>query len=192
MVTITKFITKFFPDIPKELIGKIISLGSFKKYQKGKVLVEAGRMPKYYFFIKSGITRGYFINEKGKIYTKSISGGGEIAGPLSALIKGKPSNTIYECLTESEIYSFNYQDFLKLATKHHELAIFHSKVLSAMFLDLERRAISLSLLSATERYKNFKNRFPNIENLIPQYQIASYLSITNVQLSRIRRKLAGY
>jgi hypothetical protein len=52
----------------------------------------------------------------------------------------------------------------------------------------ERREIELVLLQADERYKIFKQEYPNLENLIPQYHIASYLGVTPTQLSRIRAK----
>lgn len=192
MHVIKEFVLKFSPEISDELIKKIIDLGELKTHKRGDVLVKKGQMPKNYFFIKKGIIRGYFLDKSGKIFTKNISTSIEIAGPLSSLIKQKPSNTVYDCLTDCEIYHFNYLNFLKLAQEHHEIALFYGRVLNVVFLDTERRAITLSVLNASERYEYFKNRFPDIENLIPQYQIASYLNITNVQLSRIRRKIAEH
>jgi hypothetical protein len=44
-------------------------------------------------------------------------------------------------------------------------------------------------MDAKAQYLALLKKMPNIEELIPQYQIASYLSITPVQLSRIRRKI---
>ncbi|MGB6268061.1 MAG: hypothetical protein WBF67_03545 [Olleya sp.] len=41
-------------------------------------------------------------------------------------------------------------------------------------------------MNAKGRYLKLREKIPNIDNLIPQYQIAAYLSITPVQLSRIR------
>lgn len=192
MNAIKKFILKFSPNLSDVLVGKIIDLGVLTTHKRGEVLVEKGQKPQHFFFIKSGIIRGYFIDKNGKIFAKNIATDIEIAGPLSSLIKNTPSNTIYDCLTDCEIYQFNYQDFLKLSEEYVEVAMFHIKVLNIIFLETERRGVSLSVLSASERYRYFKNRFPNIENLIPQYQIASFLNITNVQLSRIRRKIAGY
>ena len=44
-------------------------------------------------------------------------------------------------------------------------------------------------LNESERYEILKKRIPDIDNLIPQDQIASYLNITPVQLSRLRREM---
>ena len=63
------------------------------------------------------------------------------------------------------------------------------KLLEHIFITYENRSLDLMRLDATERYLKLREQIPNIDNLIPQYQIASYLNITPVQLSRIRKKL---
>jgi hypothetical protein len=45
--------------------------------------------------------------------------------------------------------------------------------------------------SALERYQEFKEKYPDIEQRIPNHQIASFLGITPQSLSRIRRQYAG-
>jgi hypothetical protein len=57
-----------------------------------------------------------------------------------------------------------------------------------LFLEKEKREIELVLLGAQQRYQLFQNEYPNLENLISQYHIASYLGVTPTQLSRIRAK----
>ena len=47
----------------------------------------------------------------------------------------------------------------------------------------------MALLNATERYLLFRETFPNLEQKINQYHIASYLSVSATQLSRLRNKL---
>ena len=45
--------------------------------------------------------------------------------------------------------------------------------------------------SASERYHDFIETYPHIEQRLPNHQIASYLGITPQSLSRIRARLAG-
>ena len=49
------------------------------------------------------------------------------------------------------------------------------------------REMSLVNKNATERYIDFKQIYPGIEKRVNQIHIASYLGITPVSLSRIRR-----
>ncbi|MBL4642043.1 MAG: Crp/Fnr family transcriptional regulator, partial [Flavobacteriaceae bacterium] len=98
-------------------------------------------------------------------------------------------NAIYDCLTDAEILVGDFPAFIKSTEEHHDLALFYNRILESIFIRTEKRIYDLSVLNATERYLKLKTDIPDIENLIQQYHIASYLSITAVQLSRIRKEL---
>ena len=57
-----------------------------------------------------------------------------------------------------------------------------------MFLFKEAREKELLLDSLEVRYQRFLKKFPGLAQKIPQYHIASYLGVTDVGLSRIRKK----
>ncbi|MGE4347904.1 MAG: Crp/Fnr family transcriptional regulator, partial [Flavobacteriaceae bacterium] len=63
------------------------------------------------------------------------------------------------------------------------------KLAEQFFVHKEQREVNIVMLDADKRYLIFQQEFPFLEQLIPQYHIASYLGITPTQLSRIRRKL---
>jgi CRP-like cAMP-binding protein len=54
----------------------------------------------------------------------------------------------------------------------------------------ETHTRSLLLGGARERYLDFIERYPQLVGRVPQYHIASYLGITEVHMSRLRRALA--
>jgi len=56
------------------------------------------------------------------------------------------------------------------------------------YLEKEQREYEFLQLSATERYENFKFRYADIVDRLPKHQIASYLGITAVALSRLISK----
>ena len=51
------------------------------------------------------------------------------------------------------------------------------------------KEIGLASLTAKGHLIKFRNQFPMLENFIPHSDIASYLGITNILLSRLRRDL---
>ena len=53
----------------------------------------------------------------------------------------------------------------------------------------EMREKSFLLDDATTRYLNFKKEYPDLENKIKLYHIASFIGITPGALSRIRKNL---
>jgi len=76
-----------------------------------------------------------------------------------------------------------------LLTQHTDILKFHLGYLEYVICQNDVRHKELLSMNATERYLSLRKQIPNIDNLIPQYQIATYLSITPVQLSRIRNNL---
>ncbi|PKH51025.1 hypothetical protein CXF68_10175 [Tenacibaculum sp. Bg11-29] len=166
---------------------KLNKLIQQKKLLKNQELVHLGQIPTNFYILRKGIVRAYIIDEKGKEHTKTIYTPVVTSGNLGALIKQEPSNLIYECLTECDVLECNYASFYDLTLSHHDLSIFHHRVLEAIHIREERKILELLMLNATQRYEKLKERFPKIDNLINQYHIASYLNITPVQLSRVRK-----
>ena len=65
----------------------------------------------------------------------------------------------------------------------------YSRVLESVYIIYEKRLVEMISLDATNRYLELRKQISKVDELIPQYHIASFLGITPVQLSRIRRKI---
>ena len=176
-----------FHNVSENSFQEFYKITKNKTLLKNHKIVKLGQIPVNFYILKKGIIRSYIIDDKGKERTKTIFTPVSTSGNLGALIKKKPSNLIYECLTECDILECNYEAFYGLSKKNHDLAIFHYKVLEAIYLREEAKVLDLSMLNATQRYENLRKSHPGIDNLINQYHIASFLNITPVQLSRIRK-----
>lgn len=174
-------------DISENSFQEFNKIIEDKTLQKNHKIVSLGQIPTQFYILKKGVIRSYAIDEKGKEYTKTLFTPITTSGNLGALIKKQPSNLIYECLTECEVIECPYYTFYELSKKNHDLAIYHYKVLQNIYLREESKILELSMLNATQRYEALRKKQPNIDNLINQYHIASFLNITPVQLSRIRK-----
>lgn len=187
-----KFLTDFINSIeetPESSIEKLLALISYKELKKGDSIAKLGEMPSDVYVLKSGVIRSYFTDEKGREYIKHLFTPIRAAGALGALILNKPSRLSYDCLSDCKLYTINFNEFKKLTREDKAISNLYSTILEYIFLTLESKIYDLSVLNATERYLKLKKQIPDIENLIPQYHIASYLNITPVQLSRIRREI---
>ncbi|CAM1353019.1 Crp/Fnr family transcriptional regulator [Tenacibaculum insulae] len=174
-------------NVSESSFNEFQSLTKDKSLHKNQKIVDLGDIPTQFYILKKGIIRAYIIDEKGKEHTKTIFTPVVTSGNLGALIRKEASNLIYECLTDCEVIECSYQSFHELSKKHHDLAIFHYKVLEFVYIKEEAKILNLLMLNATQRYEELQKRYPGIDNLINQYHIASYLNITPVQLSRIRK-----
>lgn len=178
-----------FHSLPPASYQNFLALTKLKKFSKKDILTKTGETPEELFILKSGIVRSYYTNEKGKEYIRSLFVPYSSTGSLGALVCNKPSKLTYECLTDCELYAINFKELKKLALIDNDIAYMYANALESIFLLLEDKIYDLSVLNATERYLKLKKEIPDIEALIPQYHIASYLNISAVQLSRIRKEI---
>lgn len=141
-------------------------------------------------FLETGVVRAYFINNEGKEYNKQFFVGPSIIGAYTSLLLNKPNLIAQQALTDCLIYTCNYADLVLLFDTHQDLERLTRKIAEFYFLEKEKKEIEIVLLDASQRYIIFQNQFPDLEQLIPQYHIASYLGISATQLSRIRHQFA--
>lgn len=181
-------LAEFYPLSDKSK-HQLITLMHYVPFDKNHRIAEQGETPTHFFVLLEGIVRSYAIDEKGKEYTRSLYVPMSATGAFSALILNKPSKVIYECLSNCSFLACDFKKYKEYASENIELANLYNAVMERVFMSMEKRIYELSMLDAKQRYLKLKNHIPEIENLIPQYHIASYLNITPVQLSRIRKDL---
>lgn len=188
MKILEQFIS-YFDELDEASASKFINLATVKKYKKGVSLVKEGKIQKKFYIIKSGIIRSYYTDKNDKIRTRTFFTKMDTCGDIGALITNSPAKLSYDCLSDYEVYIINHHTFMKLVKKEHSFSKVCTAFLSKVVIRFEAKIYAFSVLNATERYLKLKEMKPQLENRIPQYQIASFLNITPVQLSRIRKEI---
>mgnify|MGYP003969372507 FL=1 len=168
---------------------KIMEIFKEKKYTKKDKVSFYGEISTKFYILKSGIMRSFYKDEKGKENIRFLHNGPTVVGSFYSLILNKPSTITYDCLTDCTLLECDFKVFKRLAKNNVELSNLYNSILEKNYLDMENRIHDLTSLDATELYLKLKSESPEIEKLIPLYHIASYLNVTPVQLSRIRRDL---
>ncbi|WP_347926123.1 Crp/Fnr family transcriptional regulator [Pontimicrobium sp. SW4] len=179
-----------FTEVDETTFKKLTNISSYKVLKKNEVIVKEGEIASTnVYMLISGIMRAYINSESGKQHNKKIFAPRSFVGSLTAIITNKPSKLTYEALTECKVIEVDFETFLKLSKIDIKFSNLYNSILERIFIEYERRNLELMTLNATERYKNLRKSISNIDDLIPQFQIASFLNITPVQLSRIRKKM---
>lgn len=185
----TSYVRNLSQETPDETITLFYSIMNLKQYKKGDTLIDHNKKNINMFIIKSGLVASFITNEDGSDFIRTIFKKNDEIASLRSLITNENSNANYKCLLDCEVYEASFDDFMRISNTNHQLSILHIKVLQKIYLVSEKRITELSSLDGTKRYLQLKKDIPNIDNLLPQYQIANYLNITPVQLSRIRKKI---
>lgn len=178
-----------FINVSDESFEKLQKISSFKLVEANTPVAKAGEVANKIYLLVSGLMRVYLSSESGKEYNKNFFMPLSFVGSFTAIIKKEPSKLTYEALTDCKLYEIDFNEIATLCRHDIEISNLYNKILEKIFMSYEERQLELISMDAKQRYLRLRKRLPNIDSMIPQYQIASYLSITPVQLSRIRRAL---
>jgi len=176
-------------EIPKSQAEKIHSMAHAGKLEKGECFIRAGDIPQKIAFVTKGLFRYYYLNEKGMEFTKGFFPQNTFISSYSAMIQNRESYFTIQALENSEIIVVNYQDWKKLIQEHDCWTRVILSFIEKGFCMKETREREFLLFDATERYASFLKTFPGLERRIKQHMIASYVGITPVALSRIKKKM---
>ena len=142
-------------------------------------------------FMAEGWLRYFLVDAEGCEYTRYFCNGGNFASAQEAMTAGQPSAYSIQALEDSSLAVFSYKDWLDLLETHPAWGIIHKAVLDQALASAERRERALVLDDAATRYAALLADFPGIESHVRQYDIASYLGISPVSLSRIRGAISN-
>ncbi len=156
--------------------------------KKGMYFAQDHEMSRHIGFLTHGIIRAFYRNEEGVEYNKHFFIENTFVAPYSALITQSTNLINLQAISDCTLLVANYKEITNLYAQYHDLESFGRKLAERFFVHKEQREVQIVMLDADKRYRIFQEEFPGLEQLIPQYYIASYLGITPTQLSRIRRK----
>ncbi|TGL64701.1 Crp/Fnr family transcriptional regulator [Leptospira sarikeiensis] len=174
--------------IPKEIWEKSEKLYTFRKLEYGDFLVKQGAKASEFAFVFSGVLREYYLTDQGNEYIKSFNFPGDFTGSYFDLLSEQPSTCNIRAITDCELAVAKFSEFRELFSQDIAWERLGRIFAENLFLKKAKREYELLALSAEERYELLLKTRPDIEELVPQYHIASYLGITPVSLSRIRAK----
>lgn len=166
-----------------------IDLFTPKSWEPGQTVFAAGDCNARVYFIIDGLARYYYIDPEGRERNKSLTGPGGALASLDAAINGMPSPFFTEALTKLRTVAIAYADLVRLSEQHADWAVIVRRLLEILILKKERREAEFLMLSARQRYENFIAEFGADAAHISLRQVAMYLGITDVALSRIRREM---
>ncbi len=156
---------------------------------KGEFLIEAGEADLEFGFVLKGLFRLYYTDKNGKEQIKAFRKDHELIGAYAEMLLKIPSRTFVQAMESSTVILIKSEDFFPFYDKHTCWQILGRLVAEKHFLVKEQREFEFLQLDILSRYEIFKEEFGDLAKKIPQHQIASYLGITPVALSRVLSKV---
>ncbi len=155
----------------------------------GEHLFRQGDADQSLYIVKNGLLKAYYLSSEGKENIKSFIMPGDNIGSLVAAYANLKCSFSLICLRDSELIKVDFKAIYEASQHNLEIASTVVDFLLAFAMKKERREFELLCLSAEDRYRLLLENMPSITDLVTQNEIALYLGITPVGLSRIKKRV---
>jgi len=155
-------------------------------YKKGDILVEKGKICNKIYFLNTGLVKTLFSTDSREFIMRFFSEG-NVFSVLDSFIEQKPSIYDIVALEDSTVSYILYDDLQTLCHEYHQIETFYRKLLSMAVIEMMSRVGHSLEETGIVAYNRFLKNQGHLLQRISLADMASYLGITQVSLSRIRR-----
>jgi len=173
------------PDSEWDYAAKHFQIATFPK---NSFLVKAGDYLDRVFSICSGLVRYYYITDSGKEFNKYFVMDNRFFGSFSSLFHRMPCGFFIQALENTEVLVITRASLEMMYSRHSCWERLGRLAAMSFICHMEKREKEFLLDSLEVRYHRFIEEYPGLVKRIPQYHVASYLGVTDVALSRLRKR----
>ena len=168
--------------------GQLLRASQSIYIRKNTVIIETGEVQSYIPFLRQGIVRGYLLDADGRDITDCfVHRPGSIIMACNA--PGTPAHINMETMTDCEITAIPLIVVASVLDTNLELMKIYNRYLVAALESHWEGKMIMHRYSAMERYKWFLYKYPGLIDRVSNKHIASFLGMTPVTLSRLRRRV---
>ena len=155
-------------------------------FERNHILLDIPRIADFVYFIRRGVAMSYSVDKNKKI-VDCFWQGGQIMTSVSSFCGDTPSTVTIQLMSDSDLLCLSKEALNRLLDKHHEAHLLYHKVVARYHKKCQKRIRDIQRKSAAARFESLVKAYPELEQFVPQENIASYLGITPQSLSRIKR-----
>ncbi|MEM9831080.1 MAG: Crp/Fnr family transcriptional regulator [Bacteroidota bacterium] len=168
----------------QEFLGRCFT----KKFKRRETLSRPNQMPNEIFFIDRGIIRVLITDQQGTEHTIHFALENQFIADYACFLQKKSSMYTLQALEDTETVvlprsaiDWGYHNLEEGDKLGRLIAEFY-------FIYQDNRIKNQYTRTPKERYDTITEVFPDIHNRVPQHMIASYLEITPIHLSRLKKE----
>ncbi len=181
-------------------LEKIISLSDSEQQEftsileeirisKKNFLIEPGDLVNSEYYVVSGCLEAYYLDESGDKHIIQFALEDWWISDFEAFFNNVPAKLYLETIEDSVLLAINREALEILYTRIPQFERFFRIKTTSAFVSLRTRILSTLQKSGKERYLEFCESYPKIEQRVPNYHIANYLGLKPESLSRIRKEV---
>ena len=169
----------------------LLQFATSKVIAASEIYIPEGKIFKKIIYIKKGILRIFFVTASGEEKTFFFRWEGQIAAIPECIFDNQPTRQTWQALEDCELMEIDFDIVEKLSENNISLIKIRLGFAEKMFLEALKRVESFVLDKPEERYQKLIIQNPEIIKRVADKHIASFIGVTPVSLSRIRKRLAS-
>lgn len=173
-------------DVEKAVLLSLLESRSLKA---GEFIAKAGEPAQHFIFVSMGCLMNYYSDTDGVEHVLQFATASWWTGDLSSFSKHAPSIYSIRAIADTEVLLFTVKGFEDLLVRVPKLEKYFRILFQNSLVTQGNRIMQNIAFTAEERYEAFREKYPTLEQFVPQKYIASYLGVTPEFLSKIRRRL---
>lgn len=158
-----------------------------ESFERRKLICKPGKITNEVYFINKGIVRVIIADQEGNEHTIHFAPENMFVTDYASFLQKTPSQYYIQAIEDTEVVvlprtaiEWGYQN-LKQGDRLGRL------IAESYFVYHDQRIKNMYSMTAKERYDSITQVFPDIHGRVPQHMIASYLGVTPVHLSRLKK-----
>lgn len=167
----------------------VLSNGVRRTYGKGEYLVCQGERRPLVGLITDGLFRHIHTDALGRERTIGFSLPHEFVGEYTGCLCGREAMVGIQSLRRSEVYVVRYEALARQWKSSMEWQRLGRLVAEQLFVMTYKRLLDSYCTTPEERYMDLMRHYPQLKELLPLREIASFIGVTPETVSKIRRKL---
>jgi CRP-like cAMP-binding protein len=172
---------------PAEYKTMLEEISTVRHIDKEHTILEQGKYCNHLWFINKGAVKAFEWIEGNERVSHFFLSHMFFTNYYCWVTKNK-SDLTYKAVEDSEIIEIDYPKLEALCTRHHIFDTIGRKMAEKIFVQEYFNKKLLLNYTAKERYEYFEKEQPEIFQHFNLKDIASFIGITDVSLSRIRKE----
>lgn len=170
-----------------EVRALCMSRGELREYARDEAFLRIGEVPEYLGFVESGYFK-YVVRTADEVErVVGLSFEDDYVGDINSALAGSPTEVSVVAGQRSRVWTVGMGDFIELVSEKGLGYAMGIEV--SLFRTLYIRCLDMYRLTPMERYVKILTMYPDILQRVPLRELASFLCITPVHLSRLRKSI---
>jgi CRP/FNR family cyclic AMP-dependent transcriptional regulator len=162
-----------------------------KEIPKKTFLLQEGDICSFESFVEKGCIKTYYLDENGFEFILQLATENWWVSDIASFNERKPSKMYIETMEDSILLTISPEAKEKLLHTLPILERVFRVMLQRHVAVIQERLFANIALPAQTRYLQFLEKYPALQQRVPQHLIASYLGMSPEFLSRIRKRLSA-